>query len=184
MVDRESLLPPAPTVDKNGEPLTPQVQRLVEQKRVRQETFLTHYRKTGLVAEACHESQIGESTFQAWMVRDMEFRLAVGLVRAQLADDLEGTSYNRARHGTKKEVYQNGQKVGEVTEYDFRREAFFLQHWKPSIYGPKLDIKVSSKTDDEVKTRLIEMLRQSGIDWDGEGEPPKIVDAELAEPSR
>jgi hypothetical protein len=180
----EGLLPPAPTMNKKGEPLHHTAIRQVREKRERQEIFLKAYRQTGTVRNAADAAGVAEGTHNAWQQTDLEYRLVFQMVRAQLADDLEGLAFNRARYGTKKPVYQGGQKVGEIVEHDFRREQFFLQHWKQGVYGPRLDITVSNRTDDEVKTRMIEVLRQAGVDWDGDGEPPKMVDAEVVQPEQ
>lgn len=180
----ECLLPPVPTVDKDGKPLLQVVINRIRGKRERQEIFLKAYRETGNVRMSAAAARVGEGTHHAWQQTDLEYRLVFQMVRSQLADELEGTSFNRALHGTKKPIFQNGEQVGEVTEHDFRREQFFLEAWKPGIYGKKLEVQISSRTNDEVKVKLIELLRQAGVDWDGEGEPPRMIDAEVATPSQ
>ena len=111
-----------------------------------------------------------------WM-KDPGYAKAVQIVRSMFGAELEAVTLYRAINGVEKPVFQNGELIGSVKEFDHSREKTMLKAFLPGQYHDKLEVQIKHQSTDELKARLM-----AATGWDGEGEPPEIMDAELAQP--
>lgn len=99
--------------------------------------FLRLFAATGSVAFAAKRAGIPRTTLYRERQRDSAFARRWEEARRLGVDRLNDEAFKRAIKGTKRPVFQGGQKVGDVRVYDNRLLLALLKVHHPETYGPK-----------------------------------------------
>jgi hypothetical protein len=103
-------------------------------KKDQAETFLTALRKSGNVSAACRSARIGRQRVYERRESDPEFAAAWDVALDEAVDSLESEGWRRARDGTLKPIFYEGQKCGEIREYSDTLLIFLLKGHRPARF--------------------------------------------------
>jgi len=127
--------------------------------------FLGAVAGCGNITQACGELRINRGTIYQMRQENEEFRLALAAALETGYDAWEDAAADRAFNGYEKPVYQQGTKVGTVTEFSDTLAALLLKGSKPEKYKERSSSEVSisgklsmqlEKLSDEDLNKLID----------------------------
>ena len=110
------------------------------------------YREYGTVSAACLAADIGRSTWYRWKKEDAEFAEAVAEAEEDVADSLEKEAIRRAKESSDTLLI------------------FLLKGHKPEKYKDRVhqdisgELTVKNIPDDELESRLTQLLGKAGTD--------------------
>ena len=118
--------------------------------------FLEVLAKTSNVAASCRAVGIRWGTAQEHREKFEDFRLAWHECEQMGVEELHALAVDHALNGTLKPVYQQGDHVGDIREYDHRLLEWLLQRKRPSEFGDKKEIAVKESvvTMDDLQEKL------------------------------
>jgi hypothetical protein len=131
--------------------------------------YLSAVGRAGTLTSGCMAAGVTHSTVYGWREHDDDFKLAEQQARNAFADNLEQEAVRRAWTGVKKPVFQQGVKVGEVTEYSDVLLIFMLKGVRPEKYRERVSVagdpaveKIALELGLSAKDVLAEMARLDG----------------------
>jgi hypothetical protein len=109
-----------------------------------QERYLKALEAVGTLTAGCKAAKVSANTVYAWREMSETFAMRENQARSTFADTLEAEAVRRARQGTERPVYQQGQLVGYETVYSDALLWNLLRSARPEKYRDRLDLNVSS----------------------------------------
>ena len=97
--------------------------------------FLEAYIRAGTKAEAYRRTKVAEVLEWSWRFRDAAYTAALEMAGTLIADHFEEALRDRVLHGTEREVWFLGAKVGIEHRHSDRLLLKALESWKPERYG-------------------------------------------------
>jgi hypothetical protein len=107
------------------------------------------------VTEACRLAGVKRRTAYALKERNAEFAAAWEDALEQSTDDLVGEAWRRARVGTDKPVFYQGDECGRIREYSDTLTIFLLKAHRPHVYGDKNKLEVSGPGGGPLQLELL-----------------------------
>lgn len=107
--------------------------------------FLEAIKVTCNITKACEMSGLSRTSAYDWREDDKEFAADWQKALDVASDMLEEEAIRRAKDGTQKPVYQQGNLVGHVQEYSDTLMIFLLKGAKPKKYGDKVNLEHSGE---------------------------------------
>ena len=98
-------------------------------------TFLRHLQESGSVSFAAQQIGIGRNTVYKLRKVDPEFARGWQEAAAMALEALRDAAVVRACHGTERELWRRGRRVGTIREYDNRLLMFLLRALQPEVFG-------------------------------------------------
>ena len=105
------------------------------------EAFLSTLRTGASIGAACRKAGMGRSPAYEWRDEDEDFRLAWDEAVDEGTDVLEDEATRRARDGTVKPVFYQGQECGGIREYSDTLIMFMLKARRPEKYRERHQIE-------------------------------------------
>ena len=152
--------------------------------------FLDSLKQNGNVTYACKAAGVGKVAIYDWRNNDAEFAAewdeAVEIGKAELIKVLEAEAYRRAIDGTRKPIYQQGKRVGDVQEYSDTLLIFLMKANDPAKYREKqIDLKgellkagVTPKQIDGVINQISNIIAEAASGSGDQGSDTANTEAE------
>lgn len=101
------------------------------------ERFLELFMLTAHIGKTCDILGLVPRTVYHWKNKDKQFNTDLEMARMVTAGLLEDEATRRAVYGTEKPIYQNGKRVGSITEYSDSLLTTLLKANAPSKFKDK-----------------------------------------------
>lgn len=133
--------------------------------------FLACLAKDGVVGYAAKRAGIDRDSAYVLRKNDPAFRAAWAIAMNEAIDLAEKEAWRRGIKGTRKPVYQGGEKVGHIQEYSDTLLIFMLKAHRPKKFRERYDMNVKGRVD--------------VVNWDAlaqvipDGPIPDVIEAEI-----
>ncbi|MFK7601876.1 hypothetical protein ACI3L1_06655 [Deinococcus sp. SM5_A1] len=114
---------------------------------IKREAFILAFAKTGNISAACKKAKISRDTVYRHKRDDAAFAEAWGEAESIYVEILEAEADRRAKTGTLKPVFYQGQEVGKVREYSDTLLMFRLKALRPDKYRDNSSVKHSGAVE-------------------------------------
>lgn len=111
--------------------------------------FLLAFEDEGTVFHAAKRAGIDRTTHYRWLNEDPEYRAAFADAEETVVEKLEREGMRRAREGTDKPVFHQGEVVGHIREYSDTLLIFLLKARRPNVYRDRIDVTVDVRREIE-----------------------------------
>lgn len=128
---------------------TPKRAQGANQRRNWRPTFLTAFRETGLVTEACKLANIARATVYAERQRNEQFAVAWSEIELETTEAMEREAYRRGVEGVERPMVSAGKLVTTVQEYSDTLLIFLLKARKPATYRDNVHVQHSGTVRSE-----------------------------------
>lgn len=161
--------PRRPRARPRAQSAAPRAKDLAIRTVARKTSFIEALRKRSSVLHAAEKAGLGASWCYDERKRDEEFAREWDAALEYTTENLEDSLYERAVEGTRRPVYQGGQLVGHVREFDTTAGIFLLKGRRPEVYreriehiGPHgapviINVNINKLTTDRLE-QLVEIL--------------------------
>lgn len=109
--------------------------------------FLAAFITTASVTKAAKAAQIERGLHYRWLEDDPKYRERFDRAKAEAAQTLEDEAVRRAREGTIKPVFYQGEVCGEVFEYSDALMIQLLKAWMPDKYRERITQEITGRLD-------------------------------------
>lgn len=139
------------------------------------EAFLASLRDGKSISAAALDAGIGRRTAFEWRLSEPDFAAAWDEAVEEGTDRLEDEAHRRARDGTSKPVFHQGQQCGTVQEFSDTLMIFMLKARRRSKFGDKQEIggidggaiEIADVSSARRKAALALLLARKGKDVGG-----------------
>lgn len=121
----------------------------------RQQAFLVALAESGVQTIACRAADISYSMPGYWARNDPAFAAKMEQAREMAADSLEAEAIRRAREGTLRPIYQNGQLVGEERVYSDTLMQLMLKGARPRKFRENVSAELSGPNGGPIESQAL-----------------------------
>lgn len=113
----------------------------------RKAKWLEAFDRLGTVFQACKETGVGRSTVYEWRQKDEGFAVAWADVEEATTERMEREAYRRSVEGVQREIYHQGQVVGEERQFSDTLLIFMLKARRPEKYRDNIKVEHAGGID-------------------------------------
>ena len=122
---------------------------------VRKAVFLEAYKLSGTVTFASKIAGVHRATHREWMTSDSEFAKIYKEAHEDFIESLEQEAVRRARDGIKREVFYQGEVVGNMQEYSDSLLMFLMKANRAGKYRDQRSVELTGPAGGAMKIEVI-----------------------------
>ncbi len=123
----------------------PEITKLVQAKKARQDAFLEEYKLCATITHAAKIALISRRRHYKWLESDPEYAKAFEEAEIAATDSLVAEARRRATQGVEESVYYQGEVVGTIRKYSDTLLIFLLKGALPEVYRERYEISGGDK---------------------------------------
>lgn len=115
--------------------------------------FLAAFKETASITVAARSAGVRREQHYKWMA-DPGYAADFDAAREEAIQTLEDEAVRRARNGTQRPVFYQGEECGLVYEYSDSLLMFLLRSWKPEKYRESVEQRQVGPNGGPIETKL------------------------------